>query len=123
MLMKFLEKRHGLKVAILLAAHAVASDCVASNDRGSIPPAPLSLDQPRAMPRAEELGRKPRNQYGSLEEAMQSLRAHRPLDLSVAPWRRGNPEGSFQTWAQQARALLSAGLNCDPGKLELNSVT
>lgn len=75
------------------------------------------------MPRVEELGRKPLNHYGSLEGAVQAIRAHRPLDLNAGVWRRSHPQASYAEWAEQARALLAEGLHYDPGKLELNAVT
>ena len=54
---------------------------------------------------------------------MQTLRAHRPLDLSAAEWRRQHPTAKYEEWARQARALLAEGLHYDTGKLELNAVT
>lgn len=87
------------------------------------PPAPPALELPRPLPRVDDLGRTPLNNYGSLETTLQSLRAHRPLDFTAEQWRRTHPRGSFNEWAQQARAILSAGLSYDPGKVALNAVT
>ena len=75
------------------------------------------------MPRVEDLGRKPLNQYGSLEGAVQGIRANRPQDLNASAWRRAHPRASHADWARQARQLLADGLHYDPGKLELNAVT
>jgi dienelactone hydrolase len=83
----------------------------------------LSADLPRPLPRVEALGRKPLNTYGSLEGAIQSIRAHRPLDLNAPEWRQRHPGGSFAEWARQARALLAEGLHYDAGKLNLNAAT
>jgi dienelactone hydrolase len=82
-----------------------------------------ALEMPRALPRVEDLGRKSLNSYGSLETTIQALRAHRPLDLNAALWRRENPTASHEQWATKARALLAQGLHYDPGKLDLNAVT
>ena len=76
-----------------------------------------------AAPAVADLGRKPLNHYGSLESALQAIRAHRPLDLNAEAWRRANPNQPFSAWAQQARMLLADGLHYDAGKLELNAVT
>lgn len=75
------------------------------------------------MPRTEDLGREPRNQYGSLESAIQAIRANRPLDFNAVVWRREHPQAAHAEWAQQARRLLAEGLHYDSGKLELNAVT
>jgi dienelactone hydrolase len=82
-----------------------------------------ALETPRPLPRVEDLGRKPLNHYGSLEAAVQGLRAHRPLDLNAAVWRRAHPTGKYGDWARNARELLREGLHYDAGKLELNAVT
>ncbi|MGH7944101.1 MAG: hypothetical protein ACREF9_03705, partial [Opitutaceae bacterium] len=89
----------------------------------AIVPAAVGAEPPRKMPRVEELGRSPRNQYGSLEKTIQTLRAHQPLDLNAARWRRAHPGGTYEEWKRQARAVLADGLHYDPGKLELNAVT
>jgi dienelactone hydrolase len=82
-----------------------------------------ALETPRPSPRLEDLGRAPLNSYGSLEATIQNLRAHRPLDLNAATWRRQHPTASYDQWASEARAILMQGLHYDPGKLELNAVT
>ena len=78
---------------------------------------------PRQLPRVEDLGRAPRNQYGSLEQTIQTLRAHQPLDLNAARWRRDHPGETYDEWRQQARALLSKALHYDAGEVDLNAVT
>src|SRR5690242_10196722 len=82
-----------------------------------------ALEQPRPYPRAEELGRKSLNNYGSLEGSIEMMRAHRPLDLSAGPWRQAHRGGTYAEWARQARQILSDGLHYDPGKLALNAKT
>src|SRR5262245_9383409 len=62
-----------------------------------------ALETPRPLLRLEELGRASRNNYGSLEATIQLMRAHRPLDLNAAQWRREHPAASFDVWARQAR--------------------
>jgi hypothetical protein len=69
------------------------------------------------------MGRPSRNSYGSLEPTIQRLRAHRPLDLNAAQWRRRHPTANYDQWAREARALLAEGLHYDTGYLELNAVT
>lgn len=81
------------------------------------------LESPRPLPRVEDLGRAPLNQYGSFELTIQTLRSYRPLDLNSVEWRRRNPKGKYAEWAGKARALLADGLHYAPGKLELNAVT
>jgi dienelactone hydrolase len=81
------------------------------------------LDKPRTLPKVEDLGRASLNDYGSLEENIQAMRAYRPLDINSAEWRRKNPKGEFEEWARTARTVLHDGLHYDPGKLALNAVT
>jgi dienelactone hydrolase len=83
----------------------------------------VGADVPRPLPRTEDLGRKPLNQYGSYEATIQQMRAHQPLDLNVPRWRRERPRGSHAQWARTARATLLAGLSYDPGPLDLKPVT
>ena len=85
--------------------------------------AAAAAEQPRTLPRAEDLGRAPRNNYGSLEQTIQTMRAHQPLDLNAARWRSAHPRGSYEEWRKQAQAVLADGLHYDAGKLELNAVT
>lgn len=84
--------------------------------------APL-LETPRSLPRIEDLGRVPLNDYGSLEGVIQQLRSYRPLDLNAAEWRKAHPKGRYKEWAAEARKILFEGLHYDPGKLALNAVT
>ncbi|MBI4623371.1 MAG: acetylxylan esterase [Verrucomicrobia bacterium] len=117
-----------LCLVFLSAACAFGADrrVGAAPSTKATPPQQSSLKSPgrlREPPRPEELGRAPLNNYGSLEEPMQTLRAHRPLDLSSEEWRRRHAGGSFEEWARQARAILATGLHYDAGKLALNAVT
>jgi dienelactone hydrolase len=82
-----------------------------------------TLDSPRPLLRVEELGRPSRNNYGSLEQPLELLRAHRPLDLSAGPWRQANRGGRHADWAPQARKVLADGLHYDAGQVALNAVT
>ena len=77
----------------------------------------------RPVQAEEELGRKPLNQYGSLEGAIQAIRADRPLDLNAEKWRRAHPGATHATWAEAARHVLRAGLHAREGRTELNAVT
>lgn len=77
----------------------------------------------RAMPALDELGRPSRNHYGNLEPVIQSIRAHRPLDLTAESWRRARPGEHFATWAELARALLRDGLHYPLPPVALNAVT
>ena len=117
-----------LWLVLLSAACAFGADprVDAASPTKATPPQRTSLKDAgrlRAPPRPEELGRAPLNNYGSLEEPMQTLRAHRPLDLSSEEWRRRHAGGSYEDWARQARAILATGLHYDAGKLALNAVT
>jgi dienelactone hydrolase len=67
------------------------------------------------------ISREPLNDYGSLEETMRRIRAHRRLDLSAERWRAEHPEDGFEDWRRQARACLLEGLHYDPGPLDLRS--
>jgi dienelactone hydrolase len=80
-------------------------------------------ETPRPLPEVETLGRAPLNDYGSMEPAIQAMRAYRPLDLSAAEWRREHPDASYEAWAQQARSLLASGLHYNPGRLQLDART
>lgn len=111
------------RLVLLLALPAVATGAFGSDARSAYPNSAQVLETPRASPRLEDLGRAPRGNYGSLEATLQTLRAHRPLDLSAAEWRRQHPTAKYDEWARQARALLAEGLHYDTGKLELKSVT
>ena len=85
--------------------------------------AATALDQPRPLLRTEELGRPSRNHYGSLEQPIELLRAHRPLDLSAGPWRQAHRGGRHADWAKQARQVLADGLHYDAGQVALNATT
>src|SRR5688572_14855790 len=82
-----------------------------------------AADVPRALPRLDDLGRERRSHYGSLESAMQQLRAYQPMDLHAPRWRQDNPRGTHEQWAREARALLGNGLHTTPAPLALNAVT
>ncbi len=82
-----------------------------------------TLESPRPLLRMEDLGRPSRNHYGSLETTIETLRAHRPLDLSAGPWRNAHRGGTHAEWAKQARQILADGLHYDPGKLALDAKT
>ena len=105
---------NALRLSLVLA---ITVPIAAAADRAA------ALEQPRPLLSTEDLGRPSRNNYGSLESALELLRAHRPLDLSVGPWRQVHRNGSHPEWARQARALLADGLHYDAGKLALNAVT
>lgn len=94
-----------------------------SDSRSAFPTSARVIETPRPLPRLEDLGRKSRNSYGSLEATMQTLRAHRPLDLNAAEWRRRHPAANYAGWAREARRLLAEGLHYDAGKLDLKAVT
>ncbi|QDT05512.1 Alpha/beta hydrolase family protein [Rubripirellula lacrimiformis] len=85
--------------------------------------APAVLDVPRPLVAAEQLGRAPLSQYGSLEPVIQAMRAQRPLDLNSELWRSEHPGSNYENWAQQARAVLDHGLHYDAGKLDLKATT
>ncbi len=85
--------------------------------------APPVLNAPRPLLDIEELGRAPLSNYGSLEPIIQALRAHRPLDLNSELWRAEHPQGNYEAWAAQARAVLADGLHYDPGELDLKATT
>jgi len=70
-----------------------------------------------------DLGRKPRNLYGSLQPLIEAMRAQRPLDLNAVRWQKEHPDGSFEDWAGQARACLLDGLHYEPGSLDLQAST
>ena len=72
---------------------------------------------------AEELGRAPLNQYGSLEQAIQQIRAHRPLDLNAEHWHKAHPDGKFTEWHRLAQKCLRDGLHYAIGMLDLRAKT
>ena len=110
------EKLGHVKSHLLLCGCAVAAAvCTASSG--------ATLESPRPLLRAEDLGRPSRNHYGSLETAIEAMRAHRPLDLSVGPWRNAHRGGTHAEWARQARQILADGLHYDPGRLALDAQT
>ncbi|MCC7262289.1 MAG: hypothetical protein IT369_07195 [Candidatus Latescibacteria bacterium] len=69
------------------------------------------------------LGRRPLNDYGSLEAMIRTLRAHQPQDLHAERWRQAHPQGTFAQWQLQAKACLREGLHCEPGLVELQPRT
>ena len=54
--------------------------------------------------------RPPRCHYGSLEQTIHAIRAHRPFDLNAERWREAHPGADFETWRRQAHACLHEGL-------------
>jgi dienelactone hydrolase len=88
-------------------------------------PATLRGGVPRALlPMSEEvLGRASLNDYGSLEQAIQLMRAYRPLDLNAPSWRAGHPRGRFEDWARQAREVLATGLHYGLPPVDLQART
>jgi hypothetical protein len=93
--------------------------CAACLDRATVAQVPRPL-----TPLTEEiLGRKPLNQYGSLENTIRTLRAHRPLDLNAEVWRKANPGRDYHEWAQEARECLATGLHYNPGPVDLKAET
>ena len=111
------------RLVLLVGVPALATCAFSSDARSVFPISTRVLETPRLSPRLEDLGRAPRSNYGSLEPTLQILRAHRPLDLNAAEWRRQHPKANYDEWARQARALLAEGLHYDTGKLQLNAVT
>lgn len=111
------------RLVLLLGVPAVANCAFCSDARSVFPDSARALETPRLSPRLEDLGRSPLSNYGSLDVTLQTLRAHRPLDLNAAEWRRQHPTANYDEWARQARALLADGLHYDTGKLALNAVT
>jgi dienelactone hydrolase len=69
------------------------------------------------------LGRRPLNQYGSLEKRIQLMRAYRPLDLNSQTWRNSNPGRTHAEWAKIARDCVATGLHYEPGPLDLKAET
>ncbi len=65
--------------------------------------------------------RPPRCHYGSLEQTVRAIRAHRPFDLNAECWREAHPGANFEAWRQQAHRCLHDGLHYDPGPLDLRS--
>lgn len=107
----------------LLIASAIACGFLTMSPLRSAAQEPKILETPRSLPRVEDLGRAPLNNYGSMEESIEIMRSYRPLDLNAWEWRRQHPKGSYREWSARARALLAGGLHYDPGKLDLNAVT
>ena len=65
--------------------------------------------------------RPPRCHYGSLEQTIRSIRAHRPVDLNAERWRQSHPAGDFETWRREAHRCLHDGMYYDPGPLDLST--
>ena len=72
---------------------------------------------------AEKLGRRPLNQYGSLESVIQQMRAYRPLDLNARTYHKQHPGASYGEWARQANEVLTQGLHYQSGPIDLQSKT
>lgn len=68
---------------------------------------------------AQELGREPLSQYGSLEPSIRNIRAHRPLDLNCERWCRVHPQAGFADWRNLAQDCLRQGLHYNSGPLEM----
>src|SRR5688572_6336865 len=90
------------RLLLLLGLPALASGAFSSDTRSAYPLSAHALEAPRISPRIEDLGRAPRSNYGALEATIQTLRSHRPLDLSAAEWRRQHPNAKHAEWARQA---------------------
>jgi hypothetical protein len=83
----------------------------------------LSLQEPACdrPPKlgAEELGRAPLSNYGSLEPIIQQMRAHRPLDLNGDRWHKAHPRGAFAEWRDgefyQRAQTLAGTPTLEPG--------
>ena len=112
----------GLLEPLLLTLVFVAGTTFSPAQEGKRNSAAI-LQTPRSLPRVQDLGRAPLNDYGSLESTIQALRSYRPLDLNAGEWRRAHPQGKYGEWAAEARRILSEGLHYDPGELALNAVT
>ena len=116
-----------IKVLLILCRKRFSLGLIGSFIVASFTVSPLlaqSTESRLLVPLTEkELGRKSRNQYGSLESTIQALRANRPLDLSVEVWKKANPEGSHSEWAEQARECLASGLHYDAGPVDLKAET
>ena len=82
----------------------------------SLVPGAIGAETPRPLPRVEDLGRAPLNQYGSLEHTIQAMRAHQPLDLNAARWRNSHPDGSYEEWRKTFAVNLDSTANAPLGK-------
>src|SRR5262245_29502221 len=92
----------------------------AGNVHGQSTPQVQKLSTPLTV---EVLGRKPLNQYGSLEQTIQALRSHRPQDLNAERWRKAHPDGSHAQWSELARTCVKQGLHYDSGPMDLQAKT
>lgn len=68
-----------------------------------------------------KIERAPLHQYGSFENMVRGIRAHRPLDLNAERWRDAHSSGDFAIWQKEAQACLMTGLHYDPGTLDLQA--
>jgi len=112
---------HGLRVALCGIGLLVIVDCsgrVASGQSATRP-----AGRPPIFIADKDLGRASRNRYGSLERAIQTMRAHRPLDLNAQVWKKAHPKKKYGQWAKQAQACLAEGLHYDPGPVDLHAKT
>lgn len=66
---------------------------------------------------------RPEGLYGSLEPFLQGIRTHAPLDLSLARWRKANPDGTFEEWRKIAKAFALEKLSYAPGPVDLQAKT
>ncbi|HHW08776.1 MAG TPA: hypothetical protein GXX29_02235 [Firmicutes bacterium] len=67
--------------------------------------------------------RRPLNSYGSLENAIRTMRNHRPLDLNAQVWQSRHSPADFATWQMAARRCLLEGLHYNPGPVDLQPTT
>lgn len=54
-----------------------------------------------------QITRKPHNHYGSLEDMLRQIRAHRPLDLNAERWHEAHPQPLRQP-GRRARGRFGA---------------
>ena len=95
---------------------AISTRTAASTRPSAAGPQPLPAgDRPMTRFGDLPLSRPAHGDYGSLEEPVRRIRAHRPLDLNAERWRARHLGGSFEVWREQARGCLLQGLHCDPG--------
>jgi dienelactone hydrolase len=88
----------------------------------SIGPADKQLPFTRSKEMVD-VGRKPLNLYGSLQTTMDTMRRHRPMDLSAAVWRENHPDGTFNQWRAAAQSHLRQSLHYDPREVNLKART
>jgi dienelactone hydrolase len=92
-------------------------------DFGQVSVTKQVLPRPLVPMTEELLGRKSLNHYGSLEEAIQKMRAYRPLDLNSEEWKKANPGHKYEVWAKQARECLLSGFHYELPPVDLKAET